>query len=36
MIKREGVEDNGHERQHILDEVEKLIFSSEEEEVKLS
>lgn len=35
MIKRGSVEDNGQERKNILDEVEKLIFSHDEEEVKL-
>ncbi|VVC37258.1 Hypothetical protein CINCED_3A011540 [Cinara cedri] len=32
MIKRGSVEDNGHERELILDEVEKLILNGEEEE----
>lgn len=35
MIKRGSVEDNGQERQTILEEVEKLLFSIDEEEVKI-
>lgn len=29
MIKRGSVEDGGHERSNILDEVEKLIFNGD-------